>query len=161
MRPLFLLSLLLVSLLTFANQAVTTPVPVIPNVKFETLHCPAVNQLKRNTNLVWEGPNGWKSYGESFSAEVDHFINAQWIGVNVGKIICIYAGKGKATFPISIEREDLVTNPAGGKWGRDEGGYKNCHSMKASDCPFLIEKPKAVGDIYQEIDFYKNAKPSE
>ena len=86
--------------------------------------------------------------------EVAYFMGSQWIGVNVGHIVCKYQGKKDFTFPVTLERNDiLVPKPKGEKWGKDLGGYKQCSSKNTRNCPFYIEPPKPISDknLYDEL----------
>lgn len=130
--------------------------PVPANAEVIKVSCPDINQLKLEKDLYWVGPGDWKSYSESFVKEISYFAGAQWVGVNVGKIICLYKGKDHTMFPVAIERETLVTQPTGGKWGPDEGGYVNCRSQLIRDCVFQIETAAAPPkDLYKELESFK------
>lgn len=154
---------------TTSPPAVASPnttAPVVVNqpdgtqVTIQTLFCPSPNQLIKN-GLFWgTATGGWKSYSESFDTAISSFIGAQWVGVNVGKMICIYKGNLSMSFPITIQNDTLSQTPAGGLWGVDQGGYLNCHSNNLADCPFVVKTTVVnMQQIYQSLDFYKN-KPS-
>lgn len=144
---------------TTSNTPAQTAAPTsqyLQNYKFEQQFCPLATELTKDADLIWHGPNHWKAYSQSFANEVGGFIGAQWTGVNVGKVFCIYKAKDKVTFPITLERNVIIPSPTGGLWGPNQAGRKNCHSTEVTDCPFLIELPKEqYQDIYQSIDFFK------
>lgn len=118
--------------------------------------CPTADQLVKK-DLLWGASGGWVSYGESFDKQVLGFVKVEWIGINVGKIICIYKGDRKFAFPIALEQKhnNMAQSPAGYHWTRDLGGRKECVSNNVKDCPFTFEKPEEQGDIYQNLDFFK------
>jgi len=115
--------------------------------------CPSIDQLKK-TKMRWSGPEGWKSSDDSFVDEIAYFMGAQWIGIKVGQIVCKYKGKREFTFPVTLERNDiLVPTPKGERWGKDLGGYKQCGSKNPKICPFYIEPPTINTDrnLYDEL----------
>lgn len=118
--------------------------------------CPKPSELVKN-GLYWGTPvGGWKSYAESFDTSITSFQGAQWVGVNVGKMICIYKGNLAMAFPITIQNDTLAQTPSGGLWGNDLGGYRNCHSSNMADCPFTIKNQVTnMQDIYNSLDFFK------
>jgi hypothetical protein len=120
--------------------------------------CPEPKHLVKK-DLFWQTPNGWVSYGESFDKHVTKFIGAEWKGINVGKIICIYKGDKLIGFPIALEQKHttLVPMPTGVQWGKDLGGRKECFAVNNNikDCPFIFEKPVEAGDVYEELDFHR------
>ncbi len=121
-------------------------------------YCPAVSTLKKE-GMTWRAPNNWRSYSDSFVKEAKYFLGAQWVGIKVGKIICLYKGDEKLTFPVALERNDVLINaPTTNKnhnWQKDRGGYMECRSTDVKDCPFTIIKPPPKKDIYEQLDFYK------
>lgn len=118
--------------------------------------CPTPNKLVKE-GLLWHAPGGWVSYGESFDTQVEHFKGAEWIGINVGKIICLYKGDKRLGFPIALEQKyhKLVPEPSGFQWSKNKGGYRECTSRDIKECPFLFEEPSKKEDIYENLDFFK------
>jgi hypothetical protein len=148
----------LIGLVFLSVCAIAAAQPVAPpNVHVG--YCPSPQQLVLN-NLFWSAPGGWVSYTESFDKKVIQFEKAQWQGVNVGKILCIYAGDSSFSFPIVLEQKNtqIVPAPQFASWTADQGGYKNCVSNRTEDCPFEITQALKKVDPYQEIDFFKNRK---
>lgn len=138
---------------TSAPSVAATQTPVVKQD-----YCPAVNELQKK-DLFWGAPGGWISYGESWDPKVVRFVKAQWIGINVGKIICIYSSDRKNSFPIALEQKQnrIVYNPTGVNWSKDLQGHKECHPLSGDvkDCPFLFEAPQENGDVYKDLDFFK------
>lgn len=120
------------------------------------VYCPDVSKLYLD-GLTWRGPGGWQSHSDSFTKAIDQFNGAQWIGVNIGKVICRYQGANTEAFIVSLERDNLVISPEEGAWGKDQGGYKNCKSHHIKDCPFegKLEKAIKMEDVYQDIGGFK------
>ena len=107
--------------------------------------CPSVDQLVKE-GLIWSGPEGWKSTDDSFIDKIENFMGAQWIGINLGHIVCFYRGTEEYTFPVTLERSNLlVPKPAGENWGKDQGGYTICSSKDPKKCAFYIEQTKEKG----------------
>ena len=121
-------------------------------------YCPVVSNLNKE-GMKWHAPGGWRSYSDSFVKQTKYFIGAQWVGIKVGKIICLYRGDDKLTFPVALERNDILINaPKVDKdhgWLQDRGGYMECRSADVKKCPFEIIKPPPKKDIYEQLDFYK------
>jgi len=122
--------------------------------KQELLYCPAPEELTRS-GLWWRAGKVWKSYNESFVQHIQEFSGAQWIGVKVGKIICLYKGEEKLTFPVALEtiHPILVPMPTGDNWTTTKQGYKQCISDDVKDCPFTQQKAEEVSDIYKQIQY--------
>lgn len=126
----------------------------------QTVYCPPPSQLVKS-GLYWRtATDGWKSYSESFDQKITSFIGAQWVGVNVGRMICIYKGNLTMSFTIPVQNDTLAETPKGGLWGQDLGGYRNCHSTNIQDCPFVVKTQKInIQQIYRSLDFFKG-KPN-
>jgi hypothetical protein len=122
----------------------------------EAVHyCPLISELVKE-NLLWSARSGlWKSYSQSFAKEIDRFIGAQWIGVNVGKVICLYQGKGSFDFPIALEpaKAILILEPKGDTWRIERDGYKICKSINITDCPFFTKIEEGDVDVYENIKY--------
>jgi hypothetical protein len=124
----------------------------------KNIYCPDVKKLKK-INMFWGAPGGWRSYSESFVNVIDGFTGAQWIGVNVGKMLCIYRSKSTFEFPVVIQNDTLTPAPAGDKWIKQPGGYYNCISGDLLECPFRFEEEKSSEtNVYKELDFFKGKK---
>lgn len=133
----------------------------MPGMRFILQTCPTADQLVKNTNLVWSAPDGWKSYGQSYVQSIDHFASAQWQGTDIGKVVCVYVPKGRANFPIILEKQSIAPTPHGGMWIPPHNGISNCLSNSVYDCPFLLEASPPPVDPLQQIDFFKNKPDTE
>lgn len=138
-----------------ANTPTVTQETAATTRTTKKLFCPEVSKLMRK-NMYWGAPGGWKSYSQSFIEVIDHFSGAQWVGVNVGKMLCVYKGKGSFEFPVVLQNDTLTPTPEGGKWISQKGGYINCLSSDILDCPFKFEETTTdIKKAYKELDFFK------
>ena len=138
---------------------IATPVVNQPAAVISQDYCPEPQSLAKE-ELIWNAPGGWTSYSESFDKQIVGFIKAEWIGVNVGKIICLYKGNQTNSFPVALElkHNKLVPTPTGGQWRKEQKGHKECIANNIKDCPFQFEKPTEHNNLYQELDFFKGKK---
>lgn len=128
----------------------------------KSLYCPAIIKLKK-IDMFWGAPGGWRSYSESFVNSIASFSGAQWIGINVGKMVCVYKGKETFEFPVVLQNDTLTPTPEGGKWVKkattaaDASGYINCLSNDVLDCPFKFEEQKTdMKNVYKNLNFFKD-----
>jgi hypothetical protein len=118
--------------------------------------CPSVSSLTQDpVKKTWSAPGGWHTINPSFIRDVELFVGAQWVGVNVGNIICSYARNGRSDFPIHLLRNTIVPAPIGGLWSEDKGGYKDCASTNINQCSYMVMTPTKPKSVYDEIDFFK------
>ncbi len=118
--------------------------------------CPSPDELERdNKTLIWSSKkHDWKSYAPSFSRKIEQFQGAQWQGVNVGNLFCIYQGDSKS-FLITLQYHTVVQEPSSGQWGANTNGLRNCRSHQQSDCPFVPAAINQPIDIDKAIDQIK------
>ncbi len=131
-----------------------------PNKEYFKELCPPVEDLYQNDDLTWSAPGGWKGSNPSFMHSVQHFVGAQWIGVNVGEVLCQYAKEGRPDFPVTLQKQIVTMSPTGGKWTEDKGGYKDCKSNKIIDCGFEEQVQHESETLYEDLNFYKG-KPTQ
>jgi len=136
------------------------PPPV--TVKKQMLYCPQPQELTSD-GPWWYVGTIWKSYSRSFVEHIQSFSGAQWLGVKVGKIICLYKGKEKFTFPVALETVHpvLVPMPTGENWITTKEGYKTCLSDNVKDCPFTQQKRTDVSNIYEQIKYQAQSQNEE
>ena len=94
--------------------------------------------------------NGFRSYDVSFAEHINRFLGAQWEGVNLGTVYCLYQGDRMA-FNITVQFHALSYTPVGGRWSNNLGGYRNCISNNINDCffkPYVTKKT----NLYKELD---------
>ncbi len=121
-------------------------------------YCPMPGDLEKQGDY-WQSKNReWISYTPSLANKISKFSGAQWIGVGVGKIICLYLTNEEVSFPLAIEQkyEQLIVEPVNGEGGWStlvENRYRMCKSASAADCFFFVEAPKKVDDVYSEIQY--------
>ncbi|HAV93513.1 MAG TPA: hypothetical protein DCW33_01435 [Proteobacteria bacterium] len=142
--------------------------------------CPPVSALKLNPRTnEWKTDNDWKSTAGSFSSSVTHFLGAQWKGVQLGYMLCLYQGPNKNEFPIGMHKNVVVESPLMLLDHLDPKGanYKNpwivkekkvqttldCYSKTNNpcDCPYIQyqEKKESVEDIINSIQQPKEFPP--
>ncbi len=169
MRYIVILLIAIISQFAWAADASTTspvtpaaPAGAIPSTPATAQsYCPEPNQLVKK-DLYWGAEGGWISFGESFDKHVTGFVKAEWVGVNVGRVVCMYQGDRKYSFHIVLEQKyhKSIPVPSGHHWRSEKAGRKECLANNVKDCPFTIEEQKPHEDIYQNLNFFKG-KPSE
>lgn len=144
-----------------AASSSDTPTPSVLPENTYIIYCPMPDQLHKKPNsLIWQGPNNWKSYDTSFVEKIKKFTVAQWQGINVGQVTCVYEGLPKETFPVLLYSNLLSLTPTGGNWVAQKGQYSNCVSNDVKDCPIIIRKKSPPPNIYQELEELKNKAPN-
>ena len=74
--------------------------------------CPEIATLKyNNKNNQWTADVGWKSTSGSFTTNITRFLGAQWKGVQMGHLICLYQGPNVDEFPVGLQKNIIVQNP--------------------------------------------------
>ena len=124
-----------ISFIALTLSSISAYADTLPTHGF--ISCPNISQINKNKqSMLWGTANGnWRSFAVSFANHVDQFLGAQWEGVNLGNLFCIYRGE-KLTFTINLQYHGLIHVPTNGKWSKNMGGYKNCISHKIKDCRF-------------------------
>ena len=119
--------------------------------------CPAPDTLTKDSKtMLWSAPGGWKSYQTSFAMKIRSFLGAQWDGVAVGQVVCLYQPSDQFAFAIQLFYDKIVFEPKNKPWSNNLKGYRNCTSHHLKDCSFVIRvKPKEDADIYQSLQNYK------
>ena len=121
-----------------------------------TFRCPDARELVKD-GLKWRTEKGWKGYQDSFATEISKFLGAQWKGVGVGRIVCLYETNNTADFPIQISSQRLVSRPSLPRWENNpRSSVVNCISPYGSpcDCPFSYYKEaesQSIEDIVQDL----------
>lgn len=119
--------------------------------------CPQPDSLYKD-GMRWKSGNGWKSNQESFSDSIAAFMGAQWNGVGVGTVICIYKPSDTNDFPIQLANTALVQEPNTAYWeAKQEGQVINCVSRNENvcDCQFSLYTEKAEEDVNEIISSIK------
>lgn len=110
--------------------------------------CPTVSALKApaagDSKMIWSAPGGWRSQ-LSLLKDVDHFKGAQWIGTNVGRVICVYESADQDEFPLTLQNGHYMEKPSGNNWhvrkhvapdSEINTTVINCTSNNPANCPF-------------------------
>lgn len=118
-------------------------------------YCPGPHVLVKQ-DLKWLSQDGrWETYTPSSATEILNFIGAQWLGIKVGKIICLYQTNEEVSFPLALEqtRYQAILEPQGAGWSSLINSHKLCKSASTADCPYYVEPPRDVSNIYDEIKY--------
>ena len=139
MKHLSLISvcILLAQSTVFAIENSPTQVP--------SLYCPQPESISRN-GLNWEAKTvvTWKTYESSFGDGIKQFLGAQWSGVKVGTVICIYESTTPGVFPINLQNNNMFREPTQANWKVGKDDYFNCVSNDIKDCPLTPQVKEAV-----------------
>ncbi len=121
----------------------------------KALSCPSVESLQKE-GTKWTTVDGkWETYTPSLATKVLNFIGAQWVGIKIGKIICLYQTNEAVSFPIALEqtRSQLILEPNNMAWSALVGNRRFCKSASVADCPYFLEQPKDISNVYKEIEY--------
>ncbi len=119
------------------------------------IHCPEPEALVKQ-ELKWTTRDKkWENYTPSSATRVLNFIGAQWLGIKVGKVICLYQTDEEVAFPLALEqtRAQSILEPQGFGWSSLIGSHKLCKSASIADCPYFVEPPRNPSNIYDEIKY--------
>lgn len=128
--------------------------------------CPEPHMLSRQ-NLTWGAPGGWVSQDRSLTQEIKHFLGAQWQGIRLGKVLCIYSGAGSQDFNVTLYQTTnmIIPTPYGKSWQAPQKGIVNCTpksqpTFQPSDCAFISkQKTELQGDPTESLQFFNQAPP--
>lgn len=126
-------------------------------VKQNRYTCPSIKELYK-TNMRWKTDNGWQGYQDSFANEIKSFMGAQWKGVGIGRVICIYSPKDDNEFPIQIATTQLIIRPEYAYWENNPKSDEiNCKSSTSNpcDCQFSFYKEEKETDIDKIVESIK------
>jgi hypothetical protein len=126
--------------------------------------CPEVHMLSHQ-NLIWGAPGGWVSQDRSLTQEIKYFLGAQWQGIRLGKVLCIYGGAGTQDFNVTLYQTTnmIVPTPYGKSWQAPKKNIVNCTpkdqtTFQPSDCAFISKQPiEAQGDPTDSLQFFNQA----
>lgn len=125
-------------------------------IKENRFTCPQARELKKE-GLRWGTMSGWRGYQDSFATDIKHFIGAQWKGVGVGRVICIYQSTDQNEFPIQLASDRLAHRPTYSRWENNTNkNLLNCISKKGDPCDcqfsyYIEEKEEDVDKIIESI----------
>jgi hypothetical protein len=125
-------------------------------LEIESLHCPDPTALQKEGSW-WKVDDIWKSDTQSAGKKIKEFIGAQWMGIRVGKIICLYNEEEKYAFSVAMitVQPVLIMEPMASVWVANEKGHKSCISHNVLNCSFVQQKAARDIDLYEQIK-YKN-----
>ena len=142
-------------------QGICINAPEIAGHRPVVAQCPETTALSQQ-KMYWGAPGGWVSYNPSFITKVTTFVAAQWQGIKLGKVLCVYTGKKGMDFPIVLQQTEalLVPKPVGLLWAPVSDSLINCIAPKGqplspAQCAFIVERPEKSTNPYQELDSIK------
>lgn len=123
-------------------------------------YCPPIQSLVKDTqSLQWSTASGWTSYSPSFAHHIKQLMGAQWQGINVGTLFCVYQGDGQ-NFNIVLQAPGLVNSPLHialpkdhpkSLWHTNPKGFLECFSHQRTHCPFIAHNQVTDQDPYRSI----------
>lgn len=121
----------------------------------KALFCPAPEGLSKDGVKWTAGDKKWETYTPSAATKVLNFTGAQWVGVKVGKIICLYQTDEAVSFPMALEqtRSQSILEPRSISWSALVGNRRFCKSASVADCPYFLEPQKNISNVYKEIEY--------
>lgn len=120
------------------------------------MQCPSVKAFSKNhKTLYWSAKGGWQGYQKSFATKLKRFLGAQWQGVAIGQITCLYQPSDKLTFPVEIDYNKITFEPRNKPWSKNQHGFRNCVSHNPKDCAFYVRPKKAKTNPYAALTKYK------
>ncbi|MEI8054751.1 MAG: T4SS-associated protein EirA [bacterium] len=148
----FLLSIVLIF---FTAAIAATP----NNVATAKLFCPQAEDLIKEKEFWVTRDGKWKNYTPSTATKVTSFLGAQWSGIKIGKIICLYQTNEAVGFPLAVEQmsSQAILEPSGSGWSALTGNRRFCKSASIADCYFLPEPQRDTSNIYKEIEYNPKA----
>lgn len=118
-------------------------------------YCPEPETLIKN-DFKWTTPDQrWENYTPSSATKVVSFVGAQWVGIKVGKIICLYQTNEAVAFPVALEQtsSQLILEPNSAGWSALVNNRRFCKSASVADCKYFNEPEENMGNIYEEIKY--------
>lgn len=156
-----LISITIIAFIFKTASAIETTSSINPSTPSpqEKLYCPEPSTLQKDRGW-WKFSDLWKSDSQSSGKKIKEFLGAQWLGVKVGKIICLYSEEEKYAFPVALItiRSVLILEPTSSSWLSTKEGHKQCISNNVLDCPFMQSQKNENVDIYEQIKFNKEIK---
>jgi hypothetical protein len=141
----------------FAGDGAANKNTMQPNTPAQA--CPQAGALSKQGDR-WVTPDGkWKNFTPSTANKVLGFLGAQWAGVKVGTIICLYQTDEAVSFPLAVEQtsSQSILEPDKLGWGALVNNRRFCKSASVADCVYFAEPSKDVVNVYQEIKYNPSA----
>lgn len=127
------------------------PLAHIPNP--DVVHCPSIAKIYHSQQNHWGTSDAaFRSLDTSFSHHLKTFLGAQWQGINVGYVLCIYKPVEPDLFKVTLLYGPLTLQPTDKNWQKNKEGNYNCIATNVNDCPF-VPKPqeKSTKSLYQQV----------
>lgn len=97
----------------------------------------------------------WKSFTSSSATKVLSFNGAQWRGIKVGSITCLYITDEAVSYPLALEQKisRSILEPISNEWSALVNNIRMCKSSSVADCKYFVQPPKDISNIYKEIEY--------
>lgn len=164
---------MLVSAVAIALQGVAiaaSPTPDLAKAPTPDSFCPDRSQIQKDQKtqkwMAQTEDGTWKSYQTSFATNLTQFLGAQWTGVGVGQVTCVYKTEQRFTMqsnltiqpelPVMLVFHTLTFQPTQGKWKSSTQDVYNCYADDREKCPFKIRMEQQSQNIDQEAESLKS-----
>ena len=117
--------------------------------------CPQAKDLIKKDD-VWATSDGrWKNFTHSSASKILSFLGAQWFGIKVGKVICLYQTNEEVAFPLAVEhvKSRQILEPSGYGWSALAKSRKFCKSASVADCAYFAKPKRDLSNIYKDIEY--------
>lgn len=111
--------------------------------------CPAAEELYKDGRR-WKTDSGWKSHQNSFTDGISHFMGAQWKGIGIGMIYCIYQPTDPADFPVQLTIEPLAIRPEFAFW--EDAPKKDSLNCISQNDPCMCQFSLYIEDTNRDVD---------
>lgn len=111
--------------------------------------CPEANELYK-IGMQWKTDSGWTSHQKSFTKSISHFMGAQWKGIGIGRLYCLYQPADPADFPVQLTIKSLAKRPEYAYWEHAPNqDTLNCISKQNNpcDCQFSLYEEENNEDV--------------
>jgi hypothetical protein len=145
-----------------ASRPVAMPAPkaqiAAPTPQTPAMTCPDPSDLIKEGDKWTSKDHKWASNTPSTAIKAVSFLGAQWVGIKVGHVICLYQVDEEVSFPVSLEqmRNFSILEPKSVTWSALVGNRKFCKSASIADCAFYLQPPEAAVDAFKEIEYNPN-----
>lgn len=109
----------------------------IASAGIDVIYCPKAYTLEKH-DLTWSADAGkvhWQATDDSLSEEAASFVGAQWDGIEVGAISCVYQDAEAESFPVVLKNDRVFTKPNHANWKAEADGTYTCHNEDPEECP--------------------------
>ena len=143
------------------SPSVIGAAPAYPHT--DTRYCPTVAQLIRDPDSqTWSAENGrFISFNTSLATHIKRYLGAQWSGVTLGELICLYQPENQnGAFRVSLGYIHMAYLPQGEYWhwtADPKTEIKNCVASDPHFCPFTEPEVRSLSseELYRTLEQLK------